>query len=238
MKNPDTNVFSHAYRAESGTAMIDDPNEAANLVTREVKTSSREGEPTKVVVAHRTYGIGRAALWDLLTNPDKIKEWFLPVSGDLREGGHYQTEGNAGGIIQSCTPNESSTVTWEMDPMTSWLKISLEDDNSDTRLHLAHESPMDPDFWGTYGPGAVGIGWDLALLGLGLRIESGEVVDKADAERFPMTESGRRFVEISAEGWADAAIADGDETDPAQDAAGRSVEFYTEMPAADHPHRA
>jgi uncharacterized protein YndB with AHSA1/START domain len=36
-------------------------------------------------------------VWDACTNPARIPRWFLPVSGELRLGGRYQLEGNAGG---------------------------------------------------------------------------------------------------------------------------------------------
>ena len=43
-------------------------------------------------------------MWDACTDPERIGRWFLPVSGDLRLGGRYQLEGNAGGEILRCEP--------------------------------------------------------------------------------------------------------------------------------------
>ena len=43
-------------------------------------------------------------LWDACTNAERIPRWFLPVSGELRDGGRYQLEGNAGGTIERCDP--------------------------------------------------------------------------------------------------------------------------------------
>jgi hypothetical protein len=39
------------------------------------------------------YPASQSDLWDAVTNADRIPRWFLPVSGDLRLGGHYQLEG-------------------------------------------------------------------------------------------------------------------------------------------------
>src|SRR3546814_4343737 len=65
--------------------MIIDPVATAGLVAREVRTGSRDGVPTKIAVATRTYPTDQADLWDAVTNPDRIPRWFLPVSGELVE---------------------------------------------------------------------------------------------------------------------------------------------------------
>ena len=64
-------------------------------------------------------------------------------------------------------------------------------------------------------------------MGLGLHIESGAPVDREAGLAFPMTPEGIEFVRSAATGWADAAIADGDEPGPAYEAAERTIAFYT-----------
>jgi uncharacterized protein YndB with AHSA1/START domain len=204
----------------------------AGLVTREVRTGSRDGAATKIVVAHRTYLAGQADLWDALTNPGRIPRWFLPVSGDLRAGGRYQLEGNAGGVVERCDEPESFAVTWEFGGARSWLEVTLTPDGQRTALELAHEAPVDPDRWGQYGPSAVGIGWDLSLVGLDRHIGSGAPVDPKEAAAFLATPQGAEFVRVVATGWAAAAVADGDEPPAAWRAAERTVAFYTTPPAA------
>ena len=73
-------------------------------VTREVVSGERDGRETKIVVAGRGFDSDIADTWDALTNAERIPRWFLPVSGDLRLGGRYQIEGNAGGTITRCEP--------------------------------------------------------------------------------------------------------------------------------------
>ena len=203
---------------------------AAGLVTREVRSGSRDGTPTRIAVARRTYDTDQADLWDALTSAERIPRWFLPVSGDLRAGGRYQTEGNAGGVVERCEAPEEFAVTWEMGPMVSWLRVRLSPDGAGTRLELTHEAPVDPEFWERYGPGAVGVGWDQALLGLGWYLDSGAPLDPAQAAAFPTTPDGAGFVREAATGWADAAVADGDEPGPAHAAAARTTAFYTGQP--------
>lgn len=207
-----------------------DPMATAGLVTREVRTGSRDGAPTRIAIARRTYRTDRPDLWDALTNAERIPRWFLPISGDLELGGRYQIEGNAGGVIERCDEPEAFAVTWEMGPMTSWLAVTLNPADDGTTLELTHEAPVDPEMWAQYGPGAVGLGWDGALMGLGLHIDSGEAVDPAAAAAFATSPEGAEFYRQSAAGWAEAAVRDGDDTGAAEQAAARSVAFYTGAP--------
>jgi uncharacterized protein YndB with AHSA1/START domain len=207
-----------------------DPMATAGLVTREVRGGSRDGASTRIAVARRTYPTGRADLWDALTSADRIARWFLPVTGELIVGGRYQLEGNAGGVVERCAPPESFAVTWEFGGMMSWLAVTLVPDGAHTTLELVHEAPVDPEMWRQYGPGAVGVGWDLALYGLALHLASGAPVDPELAMSFPTSPDGVEFVRLAAGGWADAAVADGDDAGPAHEAAQRTVAFYTTPP--------
>jgi uncharacterized protein YndB with AHSA1/START domain len=210
--------------------LLTDPAAIAGLVAREVRTAERQGAVTRIAVARRTYATDPEDLWEALTDIERIPRWFLPITGELAVGGRYQLEGNAGGVVEECERPKRFAVTWEMGPMVSWLEIRLEPGAGGTTLELVHEAPVDPDMWKQFGPGAVGVGWDLALMGLGLHLETGAGVDPAAALEFPATPEGRDFVRAAASGWAEAAIADGD--DPAQARAGAEATtgFYTVTP--------
>jgi uncharacterized protein YndB with AHSA1/START domain len=209
-----------------------DPAAAAGLVAREVRSGFRDGAATKVTIARRVYRAGQADLWDALTSADRIPRWFLPVSGDLRVGGRYQAEGNAGGVVERCAPPESFAVTWEFGRTLSWLAVTLTPDGDRTVLELAHEAPVTPDLWGQFGPGAVGVGWDLALMALGRYLDTGAPVDPGEAAAFPVSPDGAEFVRMAAAGWAAAAEAGGDVPGAARQAAARTVAFYTIPPDA------
>ena len=77
--------------------MIVDVPAAIGAVVRAVEDREHEGQPARVVLASRSYDTDIADLWDALTSGDRIPRWFLPISGDLRLGGSYQLQGNAGG---------------------------------------------------------------------------------------------------------------------------------------------
>ncbi len=206
-----------------------DPVATAGLVTREVRTGTRNGETTRIAVARRTYFTDQADLWDAVTNHERIPRWFLPISGDLEVGGRYQLEGNAGGTIERCDIPDGFTATWEFGGMVSWIGVTLRPAPGGTMLELTHEAPVDPEFWNEYGPGAVGVGWDLGLMGLGLHLDTGTSVDPAYAA-WPTTPDGVAFVRHAAADWAEAAIADGDMAETAHAAAERTVTFYTVVP--------
>ena len=70
------------------------------------------GGAAKVVALERTYPAEIDDVWDAITTAERIARWFLPVSGDLRLGGTYQLEGNAGGEIRACEPPRRLQVTW------------------------------------------------------------------------------------------------------------------------------
>ncbi|MFF3225800.1 SRPBCC family protein [Nocardia suismassiliense] len=210
--------------------LLTDPAGIAGLMVREVRNGSRDGAPTKIAVARRTYATDQNDLWDALTNAERLPRWFLPISGDLKVGGKYQLEGNAGGVVEECEAPRRLALTWEMGPQVSWVTVDLAPGDEGTVLELAHEAPVDPEFWGQYGPGAVGVGWDLALMALGLHLSSGAAVDPAEGLAFPTTPEGITFVRAAGSDWANAAIEAGDDPAAAREAAERTITFYTVEP--------
>jgi len=204
-------------------------------VVREVRSCEHQGKPARVVVASRGYDTSIDDLWDALTNPERIPRWFLPVSGELRLGGRYQFQGNAGGEITACEPPRRVAVTWEGPggPAT-WVTVTLEQEAPGrTRLTLEHMAHVAGDFWDRFGPGAVGVGWDGAIRGLGLHLSTGAPVDPERAMAWAMSEEGKAFNRACAEAWGEAAIRDGDDPARAHASAARTAAFYTGAPAPD-----
>jgi uncharacterized protein YndB with AHSA1/START domain len=157
------------------------PADRVGADIRTVTTGARDGVTTKIATAARSYTTDRDDLWAALTEPQRLERWFMPIEGDVRVGGRYQLVGNAGGTIEECVRPERFAVTWEMQDMVSWLEVTLTPTGAGTTLHLRHEAPFDEGFWTQFGPGAVGVGWDLSLMGLGLHLSSGAVLDPAAA---------------------------------------------------------
>jgi uncharacterized protein YndB with AHSA1/START domain len=202
-------------------------------MTRVVKNLEHDGKPAKAVFAAATYDTDPADLWDALTNKERLPRSFLPVSGELRLGGRYQFEGNAGGTITDCVPHRRLAVTWEYGASVSWLTLTLIPDGERTRLELEHIAEIDPTF-PPFGPGAVGVGWDLAFMGLGRHLSAPEAVfPPEEAAGWALTPEGKDFVRAASAGWGQADIAAGE--DPAKARAGAEMtrQFYTgEQPPA------
>jgi len=93
---------------------------------REIHNTTRDGAPARMVVAQRAYLAPPDDVWDALTNRERITRWLLPITGELRLGGKYQLEGNAGGTINVCDPPRHLAVTWEYDGGVTWVDVHLE----------------------------------------------------------------------------------------------------------------
>jgi uncharacterized protein YndB with AHSA1/START domain len=174
-------------------------------------------------------------VWDAITNAERLPRWFLPITGDLKIGGRYQLQGNAGGTIKQCEPPKHLAVTWEFGGGVSWVTVRLSPDpKGGTRLELEHAAHVE-EHWKKFGPGAVGIGWDLGLLGLGRHLETREAVNSEEFHGWSSSDDGKSFMRLSGEDWCRADIASGAEPKAAQESAARTIAFYTgETPPAEH----
>lgn len=197
---------------------------------RRFENRRRDGKPVRVVAGSRVYETDVADMWDALTNRERIPRWFLPVEGDLKLGGRYQLKGNAGGTITRCDPPSALDMTWEFGGSVSWVTVRLASQGTRTLLTLEHivlESDSD-EHWAKFGPGAVGIGWDLTMEGLAKHIEiKGAVVDHAAAHAWMASNEGKAFMRKSGNAWADAHIAGGEDAETARAMAVRTIAFYT-----------
>lgn len=207
-----------------------------NEVRRTVGSRALEAGEARVVTVSQTYDGSLDEVWDACTNPERIRRWFLPVSGDLRVGGRYQLEGNAGGTIERCDPPTSFAATWEFGGQVSWIEVRLrEQPDGQTRLELEHLAHVDDETWAQFGPGAVGIGWDLTLAGLAQHLSTGETVDKREAAAWMGSDDGRQFVALSSELWCEASVSAGTPATEAEAAADRTTAFYTGAQQAGTP---
>jgi len=197
-------------------------------VERGLTVTEQGGTATVVSTISQTYATTVEDLWEACTSPQRLARWFAPVSGELRLGGRYQIEGNASGTVQSCEPPRNFTVTWEFADNTSWVTVRIEEDDDGARLTLEHKASEDfpNDFWTTYGPGATGVGWDLAFLGLALHIATGASKPPEGAE-WEQSDAAREFIAASSRRWADTSVAAGTPEDAARAAEQRTTAFYT-----------
>jgi uncharacterized protein YndB with AHSA1/START domain len=198
---------------------------------RRVDNREHLGKPALVAVAIRTYDTTVEDLWDAITTPERLARWFLPVEGELKLGGRYQLKGNAGGTITRCERPQALDVTWEIMGGTSWVNVRLEAVGKQARFtleHVAHKDGIGEAHLKQFGPGAVGIGWDLGLYGLELHLADPTAPrDNAAIEAWTQSADGKAFVRGSGEAWGQADAASGEEPDEARAKAERTIQAYT-----------
>lgn len=100
--------------------------EAIGAEFRQFLEREHEGKPARVLRAVRGYRTHPADLWDAMTNRERLPRWFMPIEGELKLGGRYQFQGNAGGSITRCDPPEALDVTWEFMVDVSWVTVRME----------------------------------------------------------------------------------------------------------------
>ncbi|GGI95082.1 SRPBCC family protein [Streptomyces brasiliensis] len=186
-----------------------------------------DGE-ARTVLLRRTYDAPAEDVWDACTDPERIGRWFLPVTGDLKPGGRYQLQGNAGGEILECEPPERLKVSWLMGeaPGFSEVEVRLTPEGAErTVFELEHVAVVPPEFWDQFGPGAVGVGWDLTVLGLGLYL-TGNAISPAEAEAWQAGDEARAAMTRSSEAWGEAYAASGADEDVVASAVTATTGFY------------
>lgn len=198
---------------------------ALGLVARAVRNFEKDGKPASTVTLTRRYDTTVDDLWDAVTSGERIPRWFLPIHGELRVGGRYQLEGNAGGTITACTPPHHFAATWEFGGGVSWIDVTVAADGRQARLTLEHTAII-AEHWNQFGPGAVGIGWDLAIIGLALYLETGAPNDHDDAEAWMRSPAGKDFMSQSGEAWRVAHVASGVDPASARERSDRTIAFY------------
>jgi len=196
---------------------------------RSVSKGRLKAGDARVVRLSRTYAAPIDDVWDALTSAERISRWFLPISGELHVGGHYQLEGNAGGEVLACDKPNRFHVTWVFgdasDPANvTELEVRLKANGPDSTLfELEHTAVVPDDRWAQFGPGAVGVGWDGAVLGLSLHL-AGESI--GDPMAWMMSDDARAFYRASSEKWGRANVVAGADPGAAALAVKNTTEFY------------
>ena len=115
-------------------------------------------------------------------------------------------------------------MTWEYGGTVTWVDVHLLPSDDGTSLRLEHTALVGGvgDQWDEFGPGAVGVGWDMCLLGLADHLTTGApvVADPGDA-------AGLELMEASSEAWGRASVAYGTPVAAAVAAAARTTAAYT-----------
>ena len=213
-----------------------DVSQHISAVDRRVGTQVLPAGQARVVTVTRTYAAPVDDVWDACTNPERLPRWFAPVTGELRVGGRYQVEGNAGGTVERCDPPGAAEVvgfaaTWEFGGGVTGVEVRLTPaPGGGTVLTLEHVGLDDDDHWAEFGPAAVGIGWEMGLLGLAGHLGAPGVPTPDQADEWYATDGYREFVRGSSDAWCAAHAASGADPEQARAAADRTTAAYTAVP--------
>jgi uncharacterized protein YndB with AHSA1/START domain len=200
-----------------------------NRLHRQVGVRQVEAGEARTVLLRRTYDAEVADVWDAVTSPERIGRWFLPVSGEFKVGGRYQLEGQAGGEILQCDEPTRLRVSWLMGPEPGFSEVELRltpEGDERTVFELEHVAVVPPEFWGQFGPGAVGVGWDGALLGLRMHLAGGGM-SRGEAEAWQVSDEGKAFNTRSGELWGEAYAASGADEAVVAATSAATIAFYT-----------
>ncbi|MEU1539716.1 SRPBCC family protein [Actinacidiphila glaucinigra] len=199
-----------------------------NAIHRATGSRHVSGEEARTVLLRRTYDAPVEDVWDACTTAERIGRWFMPVTGELRLGGRYQLQGNAGGEVLRCEPPKLLRVSWVMGEAPGFSEVEVRlaaRDAERTVLELEHVAVVPPGMWDRFGPGAVGVGWDLGLLGLGLYL-AGEPSGPEMAETWQYSDEARDFMTRSSGAWGTAYAASGAPEDTVAAAVDATTGFY------------
>jgi uncharacterized protein YndB with AHSA1/START domain len=207
-----------------------DFNEALGATFREVGSGERDGGPTHIVRASRSYPTTPADLWSALTDKERVQRWFANVTGDFKQGGRFSIEGNADGDIVTCEPPRLLALTWEFGGNTSWVNVTIEKSEEGALLTLEHEHPTDHEsqaHWDQYGPGATGVGWELAMLGMDTHVSGDDASTTEAGEAWAESAAGKVTLHVWAKAWGEAHTKAGADRQIAMETAKRTAAFYT-----------
>ncbi len=186
---------------------IADQETSLTAVQRTMGTREIAAGSARTAVLRRRYDAPIEEVWDAITTPDRVDRFFLPLSGDLRVGGSFELQGNAGGEILACEVPHLLRLQWtplDERGYSDQVEVRLTPDGPDaTWLELEHASIADvfrndPDT-GRYG---VGTGWEGPLHYLGEYLR-GVLPDRPSTEWYTFDEAEElRLADYRGTAWA------------------------------------
>jgi len=208
-----------------------DVNHQISTTARTVGSRTLDAGEARVVTISQTYKADVENIWEACTSAERIPRWFLPITGDLRVGGQYQLERHAHGTVLTCDPPRAYTATWEYGDDVSWIAVRVSPTSAGAGFEIEHTAHVDDERWAEFGPGAVGLGYDMLLIGLFLHLAGGgAVVDPAQAQAWFASPDGDRFITEASTAWGESSAAAGTDADAARAAAERTTAAYTAVP--------
>lgn len=99
--------------------------------------------PARVAVFTRVYETTVEDLWDACTNPDRLRRWYVPVTGDLRVGGVFAQVNMGSGTVLECDAPRFLKVSLGGGADEIELRVSPGPHDGSATLHLEHATTLD-----------------------------------------------------------------------------------------------
>jgi uncharacterized protein YndB with AHSA1/START domain len=96
----------------------------------------------RVAIFQRRYAAPIEDVWDACTNPDRLRRWYVPVTGELRVGGTFQQAGMGSVEVLSCEAPHRLKLSLGKGADEIELSLSASEDGI-TTLELQHATTID-----------------------------------------------------------------------------------------------
>jgi uncharacterized protein YndB with AHSA1/START domain len=97
----------------------------------------------RVAVFTRTYETTAEDLWDACTNPERLRRWYSPVTGDLHVGGSFEQVNMGSGTILVCDAPRLLKVSLGGGADEIELRLSPGLGDQTTTLELQHATTLE-----------------------------------------------------------------------------------------------
>jgi uncharacterized protein YndB with AHSA1/START domain len=151
----------------------------------------------RVAVMTRTYPTTIEDLWDACTNPERLKRWYVPVSGEFRVGGTIEQVNMGSGTIVECNAPSLLKVSLAGGVDEIEVRLSPGPEDGTTTLELQHATTLDEHDIGGEMYDAIfcmGGGYYPRLYALDLHVR-GELPDDYDSSAFHLNPEMRPVIE-------------------------------------------
>ena len=166
----------------------------------------------RVAVFTRSYQTTLEDLWDACTDPERLRRWYAPVTGDLRVGGSFQQINMGSGTILVCDAPHLLKLSLGSGADEIELRLSPGDQEGMTTLELQHATTVDSHDVGGQIYDAIfcmGGGYYPRLLALHLHLR-GTLPDDYDSAAFHLNPAMRATIQRGSSAMAALLEADAD----------------------------
>ena len=163
----------------------------------ELRHRAIDAGEARVAVFTRTYETTIDDLWDACTDPERLKRWYTPVTGDFRVGGTFEQVNMGSGTIVDCEAPRLLRVSLGGGVDEIELRLSPGAEPGTTTLELQHATTLDAHEIGGEMYDAIfcmGGGYYPRLLALDLHLR-GTLPDDYDSSAFHLNPEMRPAID-------------------------------------------